>query len=130
MESKHKSDTKYIVLELFFGLVFGVVFIITTLNNNDFWGKTIADGIIKFFGGLSLIFFFTVFFIGIIGAIKLKRTDKILRAIIYSFCFWVLSLIASVVLANFLFMGSTLIILAAIVYGFNLGLRHNSEISN
>lgn len=130
MESNYKPDTKYIVLESLLGIILGAVFIRIAWNNDDLWGKTIADGIIRFFGGLSLIFFFSVFSIGTIGAIRLKRSDKIIRAIIYAIGFWLLSLLVTVVLANFMLMGSLLIILAAIVYGFNLGLRHNSEISN
>jgi hypothetical protein len=130
MESK-KSITKYIVLESIISIALGAVFMIIIWNKDDFWGKTIEDGIIRFFGGVSLIFFFSVFSVGIIGAIKLKRTDKILKAVFYSVCFWALSLIITAVVANFLLMGSVLIILAGIVYGFNLGIRYNSsEISN
>ena len=123
MESKNNSVTKYIIGESLLGITLGTVFTIIALDNDAIWGKTIADGIIRFFGGLSLIFFFSVFLIGIIGAIKRKRTDKIPRAVVYSVGFWILSLIIVTFLANFLFVASLIIILAAIVYGFNLGLR-------
>ena len=122
--------TKYIVLESIISIVLGAIFMIIIWNRDDFWGKTIEDGVVRFFGGLSLIFFFSVFAIGIIGAIKLKRTDKILKAIFYSVCFWALSLVITAVVANFLPIGSPLIILTGITYGFNLGLRNKPEISN
>jgi hypothetical protein len=129
MESK-KSITKYIVLESIISIALGAVFMIIIWNKDEFFGKTIEDGIVRFFGGLSLIFFFSVFSVGTIGAIKLKRTDKIMKAVFYSICFWVLSLIIIAVLADFLRIGSVLIILAGIIYGFNLGLRNKPEISN
>lgn len=91
MEAENRPDKIYIIWESILGIVLGIIFIIIDWNNDDVGGETIADGIIILFGGLSLVFFFSVFAIGIIGAIKLKRTNNIARAIIYSIFFGVLS---------------------------------------
>jgi hypothetical protein len=131
MESTNKyAGALFIILELFLGVILSVIFLRFVWNNDndDLWGKTIADGIIRIYGALSLIFFFSVFLVGIIGAIKLKRSNKIGKAISYSILFWFLSLIASAFLAQFGGIISLYVVLAGIVVGFNLGLGHNSEI--
>ena len=130
MESTNKSaGTLFIILELLLGIILSFIFIKFAWNNDndDLWGKTIADGIIRIYGVLSLIFFFSVFLVGIIGAIKLKRSNKIGKAISYSILFWLLSLIASALLAQFGGIPSLYVVLVGIVVGFNLGLGHNSQ---
>jgi fatty acid desaturase len=130
MESTNKStETLFIILELILGIILSFIFLKFAWNNDSdaMWGKTIADGIIRIYGILSLIFFFSVFLIGIIGAIKLKRSNKIGKAISYSIFFWLLSLIASVFLAQFAAIPSLYVVLVGIVVGFNLGLGHNSQ---
>jgi Na+/H+-dicarboxylate symporter len=130
MESTNKSTgVLFIILELILGIILGFIFLKFTWNNDSdvLWGKTIADGLIRIYGMLSLIFFFAVFLVGIIGAIKLKRSNKIGRAIVYSILFWLLSLIASVFLAQFAAILSLYIILAGIVVGFNLGIGQNFQ---
>lgn len=54
------SKTAFIVLELILGVVLSLIFLKFARNNDsdDLWGKTIADGIIRFYTILSLIFFF------------------------------------------------------------------------
>lgn len=140
MISKNKpSATLFIVLELLLGVLLSFFLIKFALNNDDddLWGKTIGDGIIRIYGALSLIFFFSVFLVGIIGAIRLKRVNKIGKAIALSILFWFLSLIISVFCDEFMGIFSLYIILIGIVVGFNLGLGHasrvevkDSEISN
>lgn len=127
--SKRYSLTLFIILELLLGILLSFLFLKFILNNdNDDWlGKTIGDGIIRIYGNLSLIFFFSVFLVGIIGAAKLKRSNKVGKAITYSILFWLLSLVASVYLAKFGAIPSLYVILVGIVLGFNLGLGHNSQ---
>jgi fatty acid desaturase len=130
MESTNKSaGILFVILELLFGVILSFIFIKFALNNDndDLWGETIADGIIRIYGVLSLIFFFSVFLVGIIGAIKLKRSNKIGKAISYSILFWLLSLIASALLAQFGGISALYVVLVGIVVGFNIGLGHNSQ---
>ena len=130
MESTNKSPrTLFIILELLLGLILSFVFLILILkdDNDDFLGKTIADGIVRIYGVISLIFFFSVFLVGIIGAIKLKRSTKIGKAISYSILFWLVSLFVSAFLAQFWIIPSLYVILVGIVVGFNFGLGHNSQ---
>lgn len=130
MESTNKSaGPLFIILELLLGIILSFIFIKFALSNDndDLWGKTIADGIIRIYGVLSLIFFFSVFLVGIIGAIKLKRSNKIGKAISYSILFWLLSLIASALLAQFGGIPALYVVLVGIVVGFNIGLGHNSQ---
>lgn len=129
MESTNRSArTLFIILELLLGIILSIIFLkFGDLINDDFWGKTIGDGIIRIYGLFSLIFFFSVFLVGIIGAIKLKRSNKIGKAIAYSIFFWFLSLIASSLLAFIGGIPSLYVILVGIVIGFNLGLGHNSQ---
>ena len=119
----------FVLLEIFIGIVLSFVFLRFTLNDNNdkLWGKTFADGIIRIYGVLSLIFFFSVFLVGIIGAYKLNQSNKIGRGILYSFLFWLVSLIASAFLAQFGGIPSVYIILIGIVAGFNLGLGFSSQ---
>src|SRR6267154_2035861 len=130
MRSSNKSTgTLFIILELLLGIILSIIFMkFGDIINDDFWGKTIADVIIRIYGVLSLIFFFSVFLVGIIGAIKLKRTNKIGKAIFNSILFWFLSLIASSLLALLPVFGgiaSLYVILVGIVVGFNIGLGHS-----
>ena len=130
MESTNKSaGTVFIILELLLGIILSFIFIKFALSNDndDLWGKTIADGIIRIYGGLSLIFFFSVFLVGIIGAIKLKRSNKIGKAISYSILFWLLSLIVSALLVQVGDIPALYVVLIGIVAGFNIGLAHNSQ---
>jgi hypothetical protein len=114
----------FIILELILGIVLNTIFLKFAAHNDSdsLWGKTIADGIVRIYGILSLLFFFSVFLIGIIGAYTLKRANKIGKAIGYSIIFWFLSLIASVFIAQFAALVSLYVILIGIVVGFNLGL--------
>lgn len=129
MESTNTSArTLVVILELLLGIILSFIFLkFGDLVNDDLWGKTIADGIIRIYSLFSLIFFFSVFLVGIIGAIKLKRSNKIGKAISYSIFFWFLSLIASSLLADFGGIPSLYVILVGIVVGFNIGLGHNSQ---
>jgi len=128
MDSTNKSvETRFIVLEVLLGIILSVVFIILIWNNDNFWGRDYFSGIIRLYGISSLIFFFAVFLIGIIGAIRLKQSNRIAKAIFYSILYWPLSLTGAVILANFLNILSLYFILAGIVVGFNHGLRHNSQ---
>jgi hypothetical protein len=131
MESENKS-TRFIILEFVLGIILSIIFLRFAMNNDSdaIWGKTIGDGIIRIFGILSLIFFFSVFLVGIIGAITLKRSNKIGKAIAYSFLFWFVSLVAIVYIAQFAGMLSAYVSLIAIVVGFNLGLSENSKVGN
>jgi hypothetical protein len=119
----------FIVLELLLGIILSIVFLKLILSNDSdsFWGKTIADSIIRIYGIVSLIFFFSVFLVGIVGAYRLEQSNKIGKAIAYSILFWLLSLIGSGYLAGFGAIPSLYIILVGIVLGFNLGLEHNSK---
>src|SRR6266496_2775155 len=128
MNSTHKSaETKFIVLEVLLGIVLSFVFIILIWNNDNFWGSAYFSGIIRLYGISSLIFFFAVFLVGIIGANKLNQSNRIGKAIFYSILYWLLSLIGAVILANFLYILSLYFILAGIVVGFNHGLRYDSQ---
>ena len=125
--AKKSTEAWLIISEILLGIILSLVFIKLIWNIDDFFGKDYLTGIIRFYGGLSLIFFFSVFSIGIIGAIKLKQSNKIIKAIFYSIFFWLFSLVISVVLINFLYFLSLYIILAGVVFGFNLGLRRSLQ---
>jgi hypothetical protein len=128
MDSADKPDmTKYIILEVLLGLVLGIVFLIIIWDNNSFWGRDYLTGLFKLCGILSLIFFIAVFTVGLIGAFKFKLSNKISKAIFYSVIYWLSSLIAVAVLANFLYIFSAYFMLAGIIVGFNHGLRHKSK---
>lgn len=130
MESTNKSTgTLFIILELLLGIILSFIFLKFAWNNDSdaLWGKTIADGIIRIYGILSLIFFFSVFLIGIIGAIKLKRSNKVGKAILYSILFWLLSLIASALLAEVGAIPALYVVLVGIIVGFNIGLGRTSQ---
>lgn len=128
MDSSSKSAEVWLMVsELFLGVILSVGFIILIDGNNNLIGQDYVTGFIRFYAGLSIIFFFAVFSIGIIGAIKLKRSNKIVRAIFYSIIFWTFSVGLSIVLSQFLYIFSLYIVLGGIIFGFNLGLRHNSQ---
>jgi len=118
----------YMALELIFGVLLCLLFIslMTNSKNDAFWGKSMAEGIIKGYAAISLIFFFSVISIGIIGARKLNLSHKISKSILYSLGFWVLSLFASLFLSV---IGpiSIYIILIGIAAGFNLGMLQKSD---
>jgi len=128
MDSGDKPDmTNYIVLEVLLGLILSIGFLIIIWDNNSFWGNDYFSGLFKLCGVLSLIFFFAVFTVGLIGACKFKLSNKISKAIFYSIIYWLSSLIGVAVLANFLYLFSFYFMLAGIVVGFNHGLRSNSK---
>ena len=128
MDSGDKPDmTNYIVLEVLLGLILSIGFLIIIWDNNSFWGNDYFSGLFKLCGILSLIFFFAVFSIGLIGAFKFKLSNKISKAVFYSIIYWLSSLIGVAVLANFLYLFSFYFMLAGIVVGFNHGLRSNSK---
>jgi hypothetical protein len=114
------------VLELVFGIVLSIIFLEFIFNNINFSGQGYLTSLIRFYGSLSLIFFFAVFSIGILGAVRFKRSRKILTAVLYSLFFWIISLVTSILLVDYLSLFSLYIILIAIVFGFNLGLRKHS----
>jgi hypothetical protein len=109
------------VLELVFGIILSIVFYNFFLSEGNFQEIDYLEGIIIFYGILNLLFFLAVFSIGIIGAIRLKQTSKIPRAIFYSIIFWIISLVISTILLPMFFL-SVYIVLIAIIVGFNIGL--------
>lgn len=113
-------------LELLFGVLLSIFFLKVTLFGDYSLGKNFLSGFINFYGVLSLVFFFAVFSIGIIGAIRFEQSDKIPRAILYSLIFWVISLVISLILINIISFLSLYVILIGIIAGFNKGLRKNS----
>ena len=118
-----------IATQLILGIILSLIFINSTLGKDDFLGYSFVNGIMRFYGGLSLVFFIAVLSVGIPGAIILRQTDKILKAILFSILFWFISVILYTVAFNFfndtLHLGfiSLYIILAGLTVGFNLKIR-------
>lgn len=122
MDASRKSVHSWLmVLELVFGIILSIVFYNFFLSEGNFQEIDYLEGIIIFYGILNLLFFLAVFSIGIIGAIRLKQTSKIPRAIFYSIIFWIISLVISTILLPMFFL-SVYIVLIAIIVGFNIGL--------
>jgi hypothetical protein len=133
MRSILKHPEKVIVLEVAIGIVLSIVFIVVILNTDDkFWGKGIADGIIRFYLGMGAIFFVSVFTIGIMGAIISGQSKRIANAVIYAIGFWLLALVVTAACADFLPLLSPYCMLAGITIGFNIGLnkKPTSEADN
>lgn len=130
MESSDKSGlTKYVVLELLVGVVLSIVYLKIILSkDDDFWGRDYFTGLFRFYIGLSIIFFLSVVVVGIIGAIRLKQSQKIGTAVFYSFAFWILSSVIAVFAANILEVFTFYIVLIGITFGFNYGLRDTHKI--
>jgi len=127
MRSILKHPQNVIVLEVVIGIGLSIAFIVVILNSDDkFWGKGIADGIIRFFIGISAIFFISVFTIGIMGAIISGQSKRIISTVIFAIGFWLLSLIVTVASAGFLGLLSAYIMLAGITIGFNYKLNRNA----
>ena len=118
------KPTLIITCEVIVGIILSIFFIkYIDSNNNDFWGRSYFSGFIRLFGYSSLVFFFSVFSVGIIGAVILGQKERIANAITYSIAFWFLSIIAVVFLISFLGIFSLYIILIGIVIGLNYGLK-------
>ena len=131
MKFSNKSVNAWLIIfELFMGSILGITFIKYKLEQSKLWSNDYLSGYVEFYIWLSLIFFMSVIPIGIIGAFKLNRVKNIIRATIYSVLFWVLSLIISVILFNFFYIGSLAIILIGIIYGFNKGIRYNPKLES
>lgn len=123
--SNETIESWLILLELLFGVILSIFFFKLTLYGNFSLGDDYLIEFIMFFALLSLLFFFAVFLIGIAGAIKLKQSNKIAKAIFYSLIFWVPSLVISIMLFDAFALLSLYLILIGIVFGFNIGLRKN-----
>jgi hypothetical protein len=127
MSSTIRRSENLIALEILVGIGLSVPFIIVTLNlGNEFWGDDYFTGLLRFYGGLSILFFASVFIVGIIGAIISKLSERIAAAVLYAIGFWLLSLVVTAVTAEFLRLFSAYFMLAGITYGFNYGLRRNT----
>jgi len=117
-----------IVSELILGITIGLIFIKTTLYCSGLLGTTYFSGIFRFYGSLSLVFFITVFIIGIYCARKMGKSRLIKRAILFSIGMWILSLIIYTMTFKFFTYELNLrilpnfIILLGVVIGFNIGL--------
>lgn len=131
MDSTDSPDmTWYIVLEVLLGITLSIIFLIINRKSDNFWSLDYISGFIKIFAVSSLLFFLAVFSVGIIGAIKLKQSHKISKAIFYSILYWLSSLIGVAVLASVLYIFSLYFMLAGIVIGFNHGLKHKDKASD
>jgi len=119
--------------ELAWGVALSLIFFRIVSVRDEFWGDSYGSGIFRFYGVLSLIFFFAVFSVGIVGAIKFCRVFNFGNAIAYSILFWILSLVLYTV--TFSFHSYTLnlrliplyMILGGIIFGFHLGLARDSK---
>lgn len=111
------------------GVILSIVYLKVILSvNDDFWGRDYFTGIFRFYIGLSLIFFFAVLIIGIIGAIRSKQSQKIVGGIFYSIIFWILASVITVFAVNILQVFALYLLLLGITFGFNYGLRRNRKI--
>ena len=130
---KNRTWILLIVLELILGVIVGLAFNKIILNCDNFFGKSYFSGIFRYYGLNSLIFFITVFLIGIIGAIKQKRNKNIKKAIIYAIFFWTISLFVYSSTFSFFSYGLNwrlipiFIILIGIVVGFNIGIGSKTD---
>jgi len=130
-----RFSTTLIWGEALLGVFSSLIFSYMVLYTNTFEGVIkgeILEGLIRFYGALSLVFFIAVLPIGIFGAVKLHRSHKIAKALLYSILCWLLSTIVFCLLAAFLTELLLLIIfipLAGIIYGFNYGLNNKIEAS-
>ena len=119
--------------EFAFGIALSFIFLKVVLTNDDFFGDSYGSGIFRFYGALSVVFFIAVFSVGIFGAIKLRQSNKIPRAVSYSVLFWLLSLVLYTMTFSFFSYNLKLriiplyIILVGIIVGFNLGLKLKSN---
>ena len=124
MSAEKQSLENLIEAEVFFSLILSIAFIIITFNlDKVFWGTDYLTGFIRFYGGMSIIFFASVFVFGIPGAIKSKPSGNVTMAIICSIVFWLLSLVLTAITAQFLYVFSAYIMLLGIMYGFHYGLK-------
>lgn len=118
--------------EYVFGIALSLVFLKLILVNDDFFGDAYGSGILRFYGGLSVVFFIAVFSVGIFGALKLRQANRIQKAVTHSFLFWLLSLILYTMMFSFFSYYLNLrtiplyIILVGIIVGFNVGLNLKS----
>jgi hypothetical protein len=123
-----------IIMQLILGIILSSIFLSVIWSKDDFWGDSYGSGILRFYGVLSLIFFVAVISVGIVGAIILRQTDKIFKAILFSVLFWFLALILYAV--TFSFFSYSLnqriiplyIILIGIVVGFNFKIRPTPDV--
>ena len=76
-----------------FGVALSFVFFGISLINHKWFGNSYASFIIRFYSILSIVFFIAVFSVGIFGALRFGKSYKIARAILFSFLFWILSII-------------------------------------
>jgi hypothetical protein len=131
MQSTTKfGETKYVVLELLAGVILSIAYLKITLSiDDDFWGKDFFTGIIRFYIGLSVIFFCAVVVVGIIGAIRSKQSQQIASAILYSIIFWFLSSVVAAFAASILQAFALYLVLPGITFGFNYGLRRRRKVS-
>jgi hypothetical protein len=124
MSGEKQSLENTIEAEVFFSLILSIVSIIITFNlDKGFWGSDYLTGFLRFYGGISLIFFASVFMFGIPGAMKLKPSGNITMAIVCSIAFWLLSLVVTAIAAQFLYVFSAYVMLLGIICGFHYGLK-------
>ena len=130
-DTSNSLAIRLLIYEVCLAIVLGMIYVKLFLDQEGIGSNDYLVGFIfKFYGGLSLIIFLSVFSVGIAGAIKLNRSNNILRAVFYSIGFWILSLIISLILFNFIYILSLLVILIGVVYGFYKGIMYNSDNEN
>jgi hypothetical protein len=125
-----------ITCEFAFSIALSLIFFGIILRNENFFGRSYASGIFRFYGALSIVFFIAVLSVGIFGANKRRQTTNIRRAVLFSVLFWLLSLVIYIMTESFF--SDTLnlrriplyIILIGIIFGFNLGLNLKSTTEN
>lgn len=125
MRSALRHPENLIVIEILLAIALSIAFIIVAFNLEGFWGADYLTGLLRFYGGMSAIFFASVLTVGIIGAIHSKQSGRIVKAILYAVGFWLVSLIVTAVSAELLRLFSAYFMLAGISYGFNYGLTQN-----
>jgi hypothetical protein len=122
--------------EFAFGIALSIIFFKLVSGNDAFLGNSFSTGVFRFYGALSIVFFVSVFSVGIFGAIKRRHSNKIANAILYSILFWLLSIVLYAVTLNFLSYKLNLrtiplyLILAGIIVGFNLGMKPKFKTEN
>ena len=121
--------------EFVFGIALSMIFFNVILSNDGLLGDSYATGLLRLFGGLSLVFFIAVLVVGIYGAIIKRQQRGIPGAIGGAIIYWFLSIFLYS-LASFLPFVVDLgivpfyIVLIGIIFGFNKGLKQKPNHEN